>query len=902
MNEISFRVVFGLTRAAPIDYSGAVSLSEGKVLRVEPWRFFGGDAMEDGSRWKLTIKTAAFENQPDKPTQGGVKNTVPAGIVVTAEAPLSAAARIRTAQGDIEFRLQELAGGRVLEFGEGDISVQRTPSVRQVSPPAGMSKAEHDYPSVAVTRAGAVWVAWQAYEGGGDSVYVRHAASSTWSEPFRLAAKADVYRTAVAEDARGRVWAVWSERAGEDWDLYARVYDGRSWSPRRKLTTEDSPNFSHRLAADPSGALHMVWVGHRGGESHVFWSRLEGEQWSAPREVSGAGAWTPQIAFDSRGGAYIAWDSYRGGNYDIFLRRIAPGGRMLPMEQVTRSAAFQAHASIAVDKRDRVWLAWDESDANWGKDFWNKDPNPRGAGLYTRRRPRIVMFAGGVWKEPANILEAAPARHGRYIQLPQIVCDRTGRIWVAVQVRTAAGTNRVDNWANNGQWERYLTTLDGNRWSPFMPLASSSSRPEGPFDMQAAPGGIWMTWAKDNRTVFGGKARESVSEPSFYEVNAAFVANEAPPPEPALADYVEPVPPPASLHPNEAADVARVRQYRTDGGPVYRIVRGDFHRHTEISYDGAGDGSLEDYARYMLDAAAMDTGIIADHNAGGTDYGWWRTQKTIDLYYIKKRFTPLFGYERSVRYPNGHRNVVFAQRGVPVLAISAEEQRGRKNTGPILYPYLRQYRGICMAHSLATPQGTDFRDNDPEVEPLVEIYQGYRTNYEYDGAPRGLAGEKAHSAGFYWSALERGYKLGVHSSSDHVSTHTSYTMIYTPEATRTAIVESMRKRRAYGATDNILLDYRAVDERGAVHFMGEAFDSRAAPKFVVKAAGTAPIAKIEIVRDGKFVFQTNPADRNAQFTWMDNEPRRGTSWYYVRVMQADGNLAWSSPVWVRMPR
>ena len=210
-----------------------------------------------------------------------------------------------------------------------------------------------------------------------------------------------------------------------------------------------------------------------------------------------------------------------------------------------------------------------------------------------------------------------------------------------------------------------------------------------------------------------------------------------------------------------------------------------------------------------------------------------------------------------------------------MLDISAEEQRGRKNTGPILYPYLKQYRGICMAHSLATAQGTDFRDNDPEVEPLVEIYQGYRTNYEYDGAPRGLSGEKVHSAGFYWNALAKGYKLGVHSSSDHVSTHTSYTMVYAPEATRTAIVESMRKRRAYGATDNVLLDYRAIDERGGVHFMGEAFDAGAAPKFLVKAIGTASIDKIEIVRDGKFVFETRPEGPSAQFTWVDNEQRAG---------------------------
>src|SRR5208282_4598974 len=172
-------------------------------------------------------------------------------------------------------------------------------------------------------------------------------------------------------------------------------------------------------------------------------------------------------------------------------------------------------------------------------------------------------------------------------------------------------------------------------------------------------------------------------------------------------------------------------------------------------------------------------------------------------------------YERSVAYPNGHRNVVFAERGVHVLPISPAENRSEVNTGPILYPYLKQNRGIAMLHSLATDQGSDYRDNDPEVEPLVEIYQGFHANYEYEGAPRAESANYQVSAhgrfqpsGFYWNGLAKGYKLGVESSSDHISTHSSYTMIYTPSMDRTDIVESMRKRHAYGATDNIIVDFQ----------------------------------------------------------------------------------------------
>ena len=146
-----------------------------------------------------------------------------------------------------------------------------------------------------------------------------------------------------------------------------------------------------------------------------------------------------------------------------------------------------------------------------------------------------------------------------------------------------------------------------------------------------------------------------------------------------------------------------------------------------------------------------------------------------------------------------------------------------------------------MLHSLATDQGSDYRDNDPDLEPLVEIYQGYHANDEYEGAPRAESANytvpvhgQYRPSGFYWNALAKGYKLGVQSSSDHVSTHSSYTLIYTPTTNRADIVESMRKRHAYGATDNIVLDFEARDAGGRQYMMGDAFGSSGSPKSTSK--------------------------------------------------------------------
>ncbi len=291
---------------------------------------------------------------------------------------------------------------------------------------------------------------------------------------------------------------------------------------------------------------------------------------------------------------------------------------------------------------------------------------------------------------------------------------------------------------------------------------------------------------------------------------------------------------------------------------------------------------------------------------GDVEYNWWRTEKSYDVYHIREGFTPLFGYERSVAYPNGHRNIVFDHRGVRTLPISEDENQGRVNSGPVLYPYLRQNRGICMEHSLATDQGTDWRDNDPELEPLVELYQGYHASYEYEGAPLAETANylvRIHGgyrpAGFFWNALAKGLKLGVQASSDHISTHTSYAMIYTPSSRREDIVQSMRARHVYAATDNIILDVRALDGN-RTYIMGDVFETRGRRvQFKIKVFGTDRITRLDVIKNNTFAFTREGTGREMEIEYVDTSPKEGENYYYVRAQQIDRNMAWSSPIWVK---
>src|ERR1700733_14893592 len=187
--------------------------------------------------------------------------------------------------------------------------------------------------------------------------------------------RGDIYRTSIAEDASGNIHVVWSERNDTDWNLMERVYSGDAWSPVPTISTSaTSPNMFHKLVPSAgSGPLRLIWVGYDGGQSYLYLSNWSGSAWSQPQRMSEASVWAPDAVSDKDGSIYLAWGGYRDGNYDIFFRHVRADGTPDEIEQVTKSPRFEAHPSLAIDGQGRPWLAWDESGANWGKDWTHED-------------------------------------------------------------------------------------------------------------------------------------------------------------------------------------------------------------------------------------------------------------------------------------------------------------------------------------------------------------------------------------------------------------------------------------------------------------------------------------------------------------------------------------------------
>jgi len=143
-------------------------------------------------------------------------------------------------------------------------------------------------------------------------------------------------------------------------------------------------------------------------------------------------------------------------------------------------------------------------------------------------------------------------------------------------------------------------------------------------------------------------------------------------------------------------------------------------------------------------------------------------------------------------------------------------------------------------------------------------------------------------------ALGKGYKLAFEASSDHWSTHMSYAIALVKDATRESLLEAFQQRHIYGASDVILAEVTSGQ-----HIMGDIFSTAAQPELKVKLEGTAPLAKVSIVKDNNHAYVITPGTSSVNFTWRDTAPVPGReSYYYVRGEQQDGEIVWVSPMWI----
>jgi hypothetical protein len=913
-NLVGLEIRLGLSDTKPTAWDGEIQLSEGRVSEI---KVAGGGPKPsvDGPRFK----TRSIE-VPSSPKPYMARPS----LQIMLDAPGTATLTLKTEQGTVTARLADLVPGVQTRFLNDRITIERQDGAVRLTGP----ETEDDFPALAKGPDGYVWLAYVEYQPGpavlterlyngefdalvprghGDCIRLRKFDGTTWQAAIDVTERGlDVWRPTIAVDGKGDVWVAWSQQVNNDWEIFHRRYTpGTGWSKTVRVTESPGTDFNVVATTDSTGTVWLAWQSWQRGNFDIMLMALADDHpWKEPRPISQSTAndWNPAIAADTKGNVYVAWDTYDKGNYDVRLFKTSkaePAGKTIT---VADSARFEARASLACDAKDRVWIAYEEGDEQWGKDYSTSQfrkigfaRNP-GAALYLRRTIRVKCLVDDQLYVPEGDLErACVGKLNRSKSLPRLVVDKAGGIWILFRHHPTF---------DGEVWNSYALRYDGKTWSAPRRLGKSANLLDNRPAVVPLGDGVLTVYSGDDRTATRTRGQDDLFATTLSALGRT-VNMELNHDEPAADAKL------AAVHPSEAADTARIRAYRIGvDGKQLRLLRGEFHRHTEYTAHVDADGTLEDAWRYALDAGDLDWIGIGDHTNGyGSEYMWWHFQKYTDFFHHPPRFVGAYVYERSVEYPNGHRNVILPKRGIRPLPLrtlgpnTLKVAEGTPEQGSadskMLFAYLKHFNGICASHTSGTNMGTDWRDNDPVLEPIVEIYQGHRHNYEHKGAPRAPTAETQiggyRPAGYVWNALEKGYRFGFQASSDHISTHLSYAVVLTDDASRQGIIDAFKKRHCYGATDNIIVDVRSQDG----HIMGDAFETTKRPTLNVDIYGTGPVAKVHIIRNNRYVYSTEPKKTDVRFRFSDMDAVKGqTYYYYVRVEQADGNLAWASPMWI----
>ncbi len=330
------------------------------------------------------------------------------------------------------------------------------------------------------------------------------------------------------------------------------------------------------------------------------------------------------------------------------------------------------------------------------------------------------------------------------------------------------------------------------------------------------------------------------------------------------------------------------------------LYYGEIHSHTELS---DGGGTPEDSYRWARDVEGLDFAGLADHFEDGQSYNYtledkWRiTREVTEEFNDPGRFVSLLGYE--IGTVDRHRNVYFRDgEGRMIVEGPAGEKVTMDNvfeklagSDYILIPHAPKFHGISWD-----------RPHDAEHQRLIEICSNWGISEE--GGPLSVR-----------AGLDYGYRFGFTGGTDNHQAEAGnpelggITGVYAESLTREAIFDALLARRTFATSGpRMILTFRV---NGAL--MGAELHATGGPRRVTGRCITCDaIDEVEVIRNGEVVHAVSGGVRDRQIEWEDTEeverllPERPldgerSAYYYLRVTTANGDIGWSSPIWLLPP-
>lgn len=278
------------------------------------------------------------------------------------------------------------------------------------------------------------------------------------------------------------------------------------------------------------------------------------------------------------------------------------------------------------------------------------------------------------------------------------------------------------------------------------------------------------------------------------------------------------------------------------------------------------------------------------------------------------------------------------EEGVRVVLFSKEsKQIPRKKD--IKYASLKKmYKAFNPKEIISIPSFTmgkgfeyNFDNFNPDFERVVEIYNSWGssecTAKEGNKSPikaQGKSGIQESAEGAIQKALQKNCRFGFVGGglddrgiygdfyeSDQTQYPPGLTAIIAKGHTKEALYEALYNRSCYATTGQRIIVGLSI--AGAP--MGKEISTAEKQGLLINrhisgyVAGTTKLKKVEIIRNGSVIHTIEPEEYFVNFTYDDMTPlekiaikgkdkRPPFVYYYLRVIQEDEHMAWSSPIWV----
>ncbi len=356
---------------------------------------------------------------------------------------------------------------------------------------------------------------------------------------------------------------------------------------------------------------------------------------------------------------------------------------------------------------------------------------------------------------------------------------------------------------------------------------------------------------------------------------------------------------------NYADSVVATFEFTERLNESYNIYFGQLHSHTSYS-DGSGTAE-EAFNHAANEVENLDFLAVTDHsnsfdndtsaniNDGSVSSEWVQGHELADKY-TSEDFVGLFGYEMtwSGGAP-GHMNT-FNTGGFMSRNMTGYESKSRV----ALQNYYAQLVNTPESISMFNHPGTTFGDfydfayyskaNDQQIT-LIEVGNG-----------EGAIGSAGYfpSYEYYTRALDKGWHVAPANNQDNHKgrwgdANTGRTVILADSLSRENVYDAIRNMRVYATEDNDLNIYYTLNGED----MGTILDENPSEvniKVKTSDATDSSTMTVEVIANGGVTVASKTANESEAETEFTLAP--DYNYYYIRVTQADGNIAVTAPVWL----